>query len=410
MQQFIEKFGDQIQGQLSGFDRLIFRGSLQRLTQSKWNPEAKLMQAKGMEEFLWQNEIRFKDYQDCLKPVTERLKKESLKPFKEQGLKTIFMQDPKVDKDAMARAIAAKDGITSGLVCAISAMEPSPTFEHRGKLIVRRIRPCHVLYQYQIHPLVGWMHARIQTWFPFNIQIAMNGREWLSRQMDQAGLKYQKHENCFPWIEDYARAQALMDEQLKTPWAELLEGFAQKLNPIHGEIFKNFPTDYYWTCFQSEWATDVMFKEADVLKRLMPLLVRHAVLSFSCPDVMRYFGRRVNLSGEIPLRFSGTLQADVKRRQEGDRVKYRMNGNSVKFYDKAYTEMGSVLRGAETTITIGKDFRVYRPKQGGPEDDLQWRPMRMGVADTYRRAEVSQNCNNRLLNALASVDDSRPVE
>ena len=28
------------------------------------------------------------------------------------------------------------------------------------------------------------MNARIQTWFPFRIQICLNGREWLARQMD----------------------------------------------------------------------------------------------------------------------------------------------------------------------------------------------------------------------------------
>jgi len=28
-----------------------------------------------------------------------------------------------------------------------------------------------VLYHYQIHPEVGWMYARIQTCFPFNVQI-----------------------------------------------------------------------------------------------------------------------------------------------------------------------------------------------------------------------------------------------
>jgi hypothetical protein len=28
------------------------------------------------------------------------------------------------------------------------------------------------------------MYARIQTWFPFNIQVGLNGREWLARQMD----------------------------------------------------------------------------------------------------------------------------------------------------------------------------------------------------------------------------------
>jgi len=25
------------------------------------------------------------------------------------------------------------------------------------------------------------MHARVQTWFPFTIQICLNGREWLAQ-------------------------------------------------------------------------------------------------------------------------------------------------------------------------------------------------------------------------------------
>jgi hypothetical protein len=167
---------------------------------------------------------------------------------------------------------------------------------------------------------------------------------------------------------------------------------------------------YYWTAYQTEWATDIVFREADFLKRLMPLLVRHGMLSFSSADVMRYFGRKVNQSGVIPANFNGTLETDLKRRHEGERVKYRMNGNSAKFYDKAYSEIGSVLRGAETTINAVGDFRAFRPKEGGPEEDLQWRPLRKGIADLHRRAEVSQKANDRLLNALASVDDSRSVE
>jgi hypothetical protein len=87
-----------------------------------------------------------------------------------------------------------------------------------------------------------------------------------------------------------------------------------------------------------------------------------------------------------------------------------MNGNSAKFYDKAYSEIGSVLRGAETTINAVQDFRAYRAYEGGPVEDLHWRPMRKGIADLHRRAEVSQKTNERLLNALASVDDSQSVE
>jgi hypothetical protein len=412
MQQFIEKYGEEIQGVVSGFDRLIFHGSLRRLNygyKSRYKGQP-IFVAQGMEEYCWQNKILFKDYRDHVKRVSEQLKRQSLKPFREQGIPIVFVRNPKLNKEELAREAAAEKGIHSGLMCAISTLEPSPTFDHCGKNIVRRTRPAHVLYYYQNHAELGWMHARIQTWFPFNIQIAVNGREWLARQMDRAGLKYCQQGNCFVWIEDYAQAQALLSRQLETHWTDLLEGFALQLNPIRERIFERYQTNYYWTSYQSEWATDVVFKNEDFLRRLMPLLARHAVLSHSCADVMRYFGRKVNQSGEIPAYFSGDLQTDLKRRQEGERIKYRLNGNSVKFYDKAYSTIGSVLRGAETTITRVKDFRVYRPKEGGPEDDLQWRPLRAGIADIHRRAEISQKTNERVLNALASVDDSRSVE
>ena len=410
MQQFIEKYGEQIQGVLTGFDRLVFRGSLRRLNYGRYDVGLKAMVAQGMEAYLWQNQILFKDYQDHVKRISERLKKAALEPFEQQNLRPIFLRDPSEDKGKVARRVAEERGVRSGLVCAISAMEPSPTFEHRGTHIIRRTRPCHVLYQYQIHPELGWMHWRIQTWFPFNIQVALNGREWLARQMDQPGLKYVQQGNCFPWIEDYSRAQELMNRQLEMNWAELLNGLAGQLNPEHESIFSRYPASYYWTCDQSEWATDIVFGQAEFLKRLMPLLVRHAILNYASADVMRYFGRKVNLSGEIPASFNGTLKIDLKRRREGERVKFSLNGNSAKFYDKAYSEIGSVLRAAETTLISVQDFRAYRSKEGGSEEDLPWRPMRKGIADLHRRTEVSQKANERLLNALASVDASRTVE
>jgi hypothetical protein len=254
------------------------------------------------------------------------------------------------------------------------------------------------------------LYARIQTWFPFNVQIGMNGREWLAHQMDQDGLKYRKEGNCFVWIEDYERAQQLMNQQLETNWAELLGGLGEQLNPLHQEMFQQYSASYYWTGYQCEWATDLVFRDADFLKRLMAMLVRHGMLSFSSTDVLRFFGKKVNKSGAIPAYFNRTVQTDLKRYQEGERVKYGLDGNTAKFYDKAYSELGSVLRGAETTTNNVSVFRTYRPKEGGSEDDLQWRPMRKGIADFHRRAEVSQKSNDRLLNALASVDDSRRVE
>jgi hypothetical protein len=410
LQQFSRRFEEQIAGILSGWDRLVFRGSLRRLNYGYFDPRLNHMVAVGMEQYLWQKRVLFKDYGEYVKAVSEQLKRAVLGPFEEQGRRTIFLDSPGVNKEERARAEAARHGIESGVACMISALEPSPTFEHRGTHIIRRIRPCHVLYQYRFHPQIGWMHARIQTWFPFNIQIAINGREWLARQMDREGLGYLRHGNCFVHIEDYSRAQQLVDEQMKTAWPELLNGIGAELNPVRESVFECYPCDYYWTVYQSEWATDITFRNAAFLERMMPHLTRHGMLDFSSPDVLRFLDRKLTRSGNVPARFSGSLETDLKLREEGERVKYRMNANSIKFYDKAYTPAGAVLRAAETTLNDVSDFRVYRPKEGGDEKDLQWRVMRKSVADLHRRAEVSQRANERLIDALASVDDMCSVE
>jgi hypothetical protein len=410
MQKFIAKYQDEILGTLSGFDRLVFRAAPRRLNQCFWDVGRQILVAQGMEEYLWQNEIHFKDFGRHVERVSARIKERFLEPFRERKLPVEFVRDPHVDKDQLARDLAARHGMESGLVCALSTMEPSRTFEYVKSRIASRVRPCHVLYQYQKHPELGWMYARLQTWFPFNIQIGLNGREWLAQQMNNRGLRYRQKENCFVWMEDFPRAQQLLDEQLKTNWAELLNGFGRQLNPLHDEIFARFPTENYWTCYQSEWATDVVFRRADFLRRLMSILVPHGMLSFHSSDVLRYFGKRVTKSGEVPAGFNGPLQVNLKQYREGERVKFWLQGNSTKFYDKAYTELGSVLRAAETTTNNVSVFKSYRPKQGGPEDDLQWREMRKGIADLHRRAEVSHHVNERLIDSLAAVDDSRRLD
>jgi hypothetical protein len=240
--------------------------------------------------------------------------------------------------------------------------------------------------------------------------VSAEGREWLARQMSDGGLKFHQNDNCFSWIEDFERAQQLMNQQLKTDWVKALNAFARQLNPLHEEIFAKYPTEYYWTCYQSEWATDIVFREGEYLKKLMRALISHGMSSFNSSDVLRFFGRRTTKAGKIPANFHGELQTSYEEYHEGERVKYWMNGNSAKIYDKADTVDGALLRAAETTINNVSGLKSFRPKEGGPAEDLKWRPLRKSVADLYRRAEISQHTNERLINAMASVDDSRTLE
>jgi hypothetical protein len=393
MQQFTARFRDLIQGAVSGFDRLLLRGTLRQLNH-----------AHGMEVFLFMKGILFKDYQNYVKDVSRRVKQASIASILEQGLPVEYIRGGDADKDLRARQVAVERGITSGDVCVLSATELAPTFEHQGTHMVIRKRPGLALYHYLIHPEFGWMFAHIQTWFPFAIHIYVNGREWLARQMDREKLAYVRQDNCFPWIANYPRAQELLDEQLKTNWEACLRPFAQRLNPLHQEIFAKFNTKYYWTVPQCEWATDIVFKPG-TLARLTPRFLEHGMLSFSSPDVMQFLGKKIRLDGQIPEGFDGELTTDFKRRKTGERIKHRLNGNSLKCYGKAHTPVGELLR-VETTTNRVEEFHTFRPKEGGPADDLQWRLMRRGVADLHRRAEVSQKANERYLHALSTVDDS----
>jgi len=89
MQQFIEKYGDRTEGVLSGFDRLVLRGSPRRLNISYWDPTRHVVVAKGMEEFLWQNAVPFRHYGDYLKKTPERVTKASTRAYSEAGLPVI---------------------------------------------------------------------------------------------------------------------------------------------------------------------------------------------------------------------------------------------------------------------------------------------------------------------------------
>jgi hypothetical protein len=269
---------------------------------------------------------------------------------------------------------------------------------------------CQHFYFYHLHREFGLMHLRLQSWFPFLIQICINGREWLRRQMDRYGIDYIQKENCFPWIAHVEGAQRLMDKQMEINWPDQLDQILRMNHPLAAEICEPLGMKYYWSTEESEFATDLMFKGPKPLSEIYPALVRHAITSFSSGNVMRFLGHRVPASGQPPTHFKADVISDFKQRPEGIRVKHSLGANSIKMYDK----QGTILR-IETTINQPRDFRVFREAQAGPHGraknvgEKRWRIMRRGVVDLKRRAEVSQAANERYLTALAATSGKVPL-
>jgi hypothetical protein len=254
------------------------------------------------------------------------------------------------------------------------------------------------LYFYVLHARFGLLHLRLQTWYPFLIHICLNGHEWLARQMDARGLGYRKSDNKFTWIEDFEVAQSLADEQLRTDWVALCEDLRRSYHPLHEPIVRPLKgLAYYWTAPQTEFASDVIFRDQAALDRLFPCLIRHGMLNLGCDQIMRFVGKQ--LTG----RFGGEVLSDLRRGPDGLRLKHWINDNSLKLYNHL-----NVLR-PETTINDAEDLRVYRRPESRPEGQMAWYPLRRGVADLYRRAEISRAANERYLTALAQATATTPL-
>lgn len=389
---FVQAHPQDVIGVLHGWDRLRLQGTLRSL-----------YHADVMKYYLRKSGVLWKDFKRFATGLTEGIRQAAVALAQKEHRPMKYLPAGSTSKEAVALEMAQRQGVVSGLVGVLSCVEPCRTWFVRGNRETKKLElklqwgKCLHLYFYFIHPQLGWLHLRLQTWFPFLIQVCLNGREWLARQMDQRGLAYRRADNCFPWISDVPRAQELMDQQHRTHWPDLLNPLVAQCHRLSHQITALLPGGYYWTAAETEYATDVMFRDRAALERVYPTLVHHSVMPLGSEQVLRFMGRPCGPHA------GDDVKTDRRRGPDGVRVKHWLNDHSQKLYDK-----DSVLRN-ETTINEPKDFRVWRRAENDPAGRPQWRILRRSVADLHRRAEVSRAACRRHWEALAAVRVPRPL-
>jgi hypothetical protein len=390
MERFVKRHGDRIVGSIAGFDRVLFRGNL-----------SSICHVEGMDRFLSSQRVLYKDFGGFVQRISKRVKECAEQMASESGRPLIHLSSPKESKEEFVRDIIEREHITEGLVCILTCVEPCRSFSIRGDRrskqikLVAETRQCQHLYFYFLDHEFGLMHIRLQTWLPLTIQVCLNGREYLARQMLQAGINYTQADNCFTAIGDLPQAQRFSDQLVERKWKPFLDALARRVNPWLNRKGAMVLRPYYWTIRQGEYATDILFRDAQVLADIYPTLLDHAIKHFHSEDVLRFLGRKARSIS------SGEVKSDRQRRCEGVRVKHWVQENSIKMYDK----QGSVLR-IETTINNPRRFRVRRRLTR--QSPFKWLPLRKGIADIRRRVELSRAANERYLEALAVIGDPTP--
>lgn len=393
----LNQFNGKINGVLETFDRIIINGYIQPFHNFRL-----------FLYYLIQKNVLLKDFDGFAKQQTDMLCSHIETYIRHNGCPLTYLNSGQIDKGELARQYFSANPEQDGLICAFSAVEPcktitvKPNHETKHLEVTSRFTKCKHYYFYYNDIEFGWMFFKIQTWFPYNVQLYLNGREYLSRMLQAEDIAYSMYNNSFSYIEDFDKAQELADRVLSKKLADSFDGIAKKINCFLPDIHDVLGHSYYWCVDQCEFATDINFKSREELSRFYKTLVETVYFTFSSQDIYSFFGRNVE---KIHTFRKGEIVSDLRHRYQGYRIKFKINQNQIKMYDK-----GTNLR-IEVTINNPRDFKVLKTTEKPQDGDMvqvkKWVPMGKSIANLYRYAEISKSIIKRYLAAIPDVSLDR---
>ncbi|MBS0001181.1 MAG: hypothetical protein KFF73_19510 [Cyclobacteriaceae bacterium] len=297
---FTETFKESLYGILHGFDRIIIKGHIPHF-----------YYGNHFYHFLNTEGVKLKEFKEYVINVTETLKQNMESYIAQSGCYKEHWRKTDVSKEGIARQIMAEKKIKEGLICALTAVEPCYALsieynrENRKLEKATQYRKCLHYYLYYMDRDFGFMHVKLQTWFPFQIQIYINGKSYLMQQLVKGKIHFESYDNSLTYVEDLEKAQQISDRFHEKKWYTVFDTLAKKVNsylPRIEEIFGGH--GYQWIIEESEYASDVLFKSVEELQnikslrgkvtRLISKLRAHKLVA-RLPQTFRY---RVTKSGE----------------------------------------------------------------------------------------------------------------
>ncbi len=392
MKDFKDKYNNEIYGILHGFDRMIIKGHI-----------GHFYYGNNFYYFLNEEGVRLKGFKDYALKNNKLIKEHIENIITSSGCYKEYLKSPRISKEGVAKRIQKENEIDEGLICVLSCVEPctalSVEYNSSSKKLekTKQFRKCLHYYLYYEDKDFGFMHIRFQTWFPFGIQIYINGKEYLKKQLRKEEIDFKSYDNSITWVSDIERAQQISDKFCEKKWDKVFDIFAERVNvclPRIKEIFGG--NGYRWMIEQSEYASDVLFKDVDKLQKYFPYFIEYASLCQMGSNIYTFFGRKLHglCQGE-------TVSDKKYFWNQGFRIKFTLDKNSLKMYDKT-----SVLR-VETTINNSNAFKIRNPNKSAKK---KWVPMGKSISNMYRYAEVGKACNLRYLNSLTSVDRDNTLD
>jgi hypothetical protein len=248
---------------------------------------------------------------------------------------------------------------------------------------------CMTYYFYFMDQQLGLCYLRVPTWCPFQLQFYFNGHNWLANKLKEGGIAYEMLDNAFIHIADYAAANQLANEFEVDILHVRLDELARQYCPV----VTTLSLHYHWSIMQTEYATDLVFKNRDALQAFYPHLLETLTHAVKPADIATFLGRKLkgHYQGELGNRFN--------QRWLGTRLKHQMGPVSIKMYDK----FRSILR-IETTVNKVPFFQHYRQVQHRDgSTSTRWAPMKKTIHSLPALRELLFAANQRYLKFISAM-------
>jgi hypothetical protein len=121
MKSFLAPFGALVAFVLSGFDRLRFAGESRLLNHPR-----------GVQSYLHQQRILFKDFPAHAEQLTRRFRQQTLQDKGDVPL--LHLNSPDVDKEALALDLAQRHGRRTGRIALLTCQESARTYRLAASL------------------------------------------------------------------------------------------------------------------------------------------------------------------------------------------------------------------------------------------------------------------------------------
>lgn len=113
MERFLKRHQGRIKGIISGFDRILFKGTFRSISYSS-----------GLEKWLASRRVLQKDFAVFAQSLSSKIIEHAKKFSEKQGRPFRYVASSSASKEDMARQILEEDPVAEGLICVLSCVEP----------------------------------------------------------------------------------------------------------------------------------------------------------------------------------------------------------------------------------------------------------------------------------------------